>query len=182
MITARQEPRPTSARDFKILVLLPSLALLRQTLHEWLHETSLPSLPYLCVCSDPSVKDDLDAIATPQSDLDFPVTTDRGSVREFLDAPFAGVKVIFSTYQSARVVGERQSQKLASWVDLQRQIKRSGKLIAKRVNRLEKLGFVWSPHHAAWEEKYAELREYWEKFGYCRLSQTDARRFRLRAL
>src|ERR1039458_249908 len=49
-----------------ILVLLPSLALLRQTLHEWLHETSLPSLAYLCVCSDPTVKRDLDAIATPQ--------------------------------------------------------------------------------------------------------------------
>lgn len=64
------------------------------------------SLAYLCVCSDPTVKQDLDAIATPQSDLDFPVTTDRRSVREFLDAPFAGAKIIFSTYQSARVVGE----------------------------------------------------------------------------
>jgi superfamily II DNA or RNA helicase len=90
----------------RVLVLLPSLALLRQTLHEWLHETSLPSLAYLCVCSDPTVKQDLDAIATPQSDLDFPVTTDRRSVREFLDAPFTGAKIIFSTYQSARVVGE----------------------------------------------------------------------------
>jgi predicted helicase len=90
----------------KILVLLPSLALLRQTLHEWLHETSLPSLAYLCVCSDPTVKHDLDAVATPQSDLDFQVSTDNRTVREFLDAPFAGAKVIFSTYQSARVVGE----------------------------------------------------------------------------
>lgn len=89
-----------------ILVLLPSLALLRQTLHEWLHETSLPSLAYLCVCSDPTVKQDLDAIATPQSDLDFPVTTDHRSVREFLDVPFAGAKIIFSTYQSAREVGK----------------------------------------------------------------------------
>jgi predicted helicase len=34
--------RPTNAT--KILVLLPSLALLRQTLHEWLRETHLPSL------------------------------------------------------------------------------------------------------------------------------------------
>ncbi len=90
----------------RVLVLLPSLALVRQTLHEWLHETSLPSLAYLCVCSDPTVKQDLDAIATPQSELDFPVTTDRQSVREFLDVPFAGAKIIFSTYQSARVVGE----------------------------------------------------------------------------
>jgi superfamily II DNA or RNA helicase len=86
----------------KILVLLPSLALVRQTLHEWLHETRLPLLAYLCVCSDCTVAADLDPIATPQSELDFEVTTDSRSVREFLEAPFAGVRVIFSTYQSVQ--------------------------------------------------------------------------------
>ena len=89
----------------RILVLVPSLTLLRQTLHEWLRETSLPSLAYLCVCSDPTVKDGLDAIATAQSDLDFQVSTDAASVRGFLDAPFTGAKIVFSTYQSAQVVG-----------------------------------------------------------------------------
>ena len=89
----------------RILVLLPSLALLRQTLHEWLRETSLPALAYLCVCSDATVKDGVDALHTQQSDLDFEVSTDATSVRSFLDAPFAGVKMIFSTYQSASVVG-----------------------------------------------------------------------------
>jgi superfamily II DNA or RNA helicase len=89
----------------RILVLLPSLALLRQTLHEWLRETHLPSLAYLCVCSDPTVKEGIDALNTQQSDLDFQVSTDAASVRRFLDAPFAGVKMIFSTYQSASVVG-----------------------------------------------------------------------------
>jgi superfamily II DNA or RNA helicase len=89
----------------KVLVLLPSLALLRQTLHEWLKETSL-DLAYLCVCSDPSVKDDADSISTAQSDLDFEVSTDSATIRRFLDAPFKGTKVIFSTYQSASVVGE----------------------------------------------------------------------------
>ncbi|MEO8428828.1 MAG: DEAD/DEAH box helicase family protein [Verrucomicrobiota bacterium] len=58
----------------RILVLVPSLALLRQTLHEWLHETNLPALAYLCVCSDPTVKEGLDAIDTKQSDLDFQVS------------------------------------------------------------------------------------------------------------
>jgi superfamily II DNA or RNA helicase len=90
----------------KILVLLPSLALLRQTLHEWLRETRLPNLAYLCVCSDASVKEGLDALKTEQSDLDFQVSTEAASVRRFLDAPFAGVKMIFSTYQSAAVVGD----------------------------------------------------------------------------
>jgi superfamily II DNA or RNA helicase len=89
----------------KVLVLLPSLALLRQTLHEWLKETNL-DLAYLCVCSDPTVKGDADEISTAQSDLDFEVSTDTATVRRFLDAPFKGTKVIFSTYQSAAVVGE----------------------------------------------------------------------------
>jgi len=90
----------------KILVLLPSLALLRQTLHEWLRETRLPKLAYLCVCSDPTVKESIDALTTQQSDLDFEVSTDSNTVRQFLDVPFDGAKVVFSTYQSASVVGQ----------------------------------------------------------------------------
>ena len=90
----------------RILVLVPSLALLRQVLHEWLRESCLPDLAYLCVCSDPTVKDGLDSIATPQSDLDFEVSTESKSVRGFLDSAFNGTKIVFCTYQSASVVGE----------------------------------------------------------------------------
>lgn len=90
----------------RVLVFVPSLALLRQLLHEWLRETTLPSLAYLCVCSDPTVTKGVDSIATKQSDLDFPVSTNAATVRGFLDAPFTGRKIIFSTYQSAHVVGE----------------------------------------------------------------------------
>jgi superfamily II DNA or RNA helicase len=90
----------------RILVLLPSLALVRQTLHEWLHETSWPSLAYLCVCSDPTVTEEIDTLTTRQSDLDFPVSTASANVRDFLDADFNGVKIVFSTYQSAHVVGQ----------------------------------------------------------------------------
>lgn len=89
----------------RIIVLVPSLALLRQTLHEWLRETSLPKLAYLCVCSDATVTEGLDAIDTKQSDLDFQVSTDAASVRGFLNADFNGTKIVFSTYQSAHVVG-----------------------------------------------------------------------------
>ncbi len=100
----------------QIVVLLPSLALLRQTLHEWLRETNLPALAYLCVCSDPTVTEGIDdALATQQSDLDFEVSTDTNNVRQFLDAPFTGTKVVFSTYQSASVVG--QAMKLGEMFD-----------------------------------------------------------------
>src|SRR6266576_3915208 len=45
-----------------ILVLVPSLALLRQTLHEWARETSWQSFAHLCVCSDPTLRPDSDEI------------------------------------------------------------------------------------------------------------------------
>lgn len=89
-----------------VLVLLPSLALLRQTLHEWLRYTSIPSLAYYCICSDASVTKDADSISTEQHDLDFVVSTEPEGLRAFLDNPFSGVKMVFCTYQSAAVVGE----------------------------------------------------------------------------
>src|SRR5206468_8776515 len=86
------------------LVLVPSLALLRQTLHEWARETSWQSFAHLCVCSDPTVKSESDELVVRSTDLDFPVTTDSVHVRAFLAAKFDGVKLVFSTYQSAHVV------------------------------------------------------------------------------
>lgn len=97
----------------RIIVLLPSLALIRQTLHEWLRETSIPQLAYMCVCSDPSVTAEADSLRTNQSDLDFAVSTKPSQVAEFLNAPFDGVKIIFSTYQSAHVVGDANRGKPA---------------------------------------------------------------------
>jgi len=91
----------------RILVLVPSLALLRQTLHEWFKETSwAPPPDFLCVCSDATVTKGLDDLVTRQSDLDFPVTTDSKVVSRFLAREFDGIKLVFSTYQSARVVAE----------------------------------------------------------------------------
>lgn len=49
-----------------ILVLVPSLALLRQTLHEWLRETGWQNLAYLCVCSDPTVEKGTDELIVRQ--------------------------------------------------------------------------------------------------------------------
>jgi superfamily II DNA or RNA helicase len=90
-----------------ILVLLPSLTLVRQTLHEWLKETKWPHLSYLCVCSDPSVAGkELDSIKINQSDLDFAVTTNTATVKQFLSQDSGGVKIVFSTYQSSNIVAE----------------------------------------------------------------------------
>ncbi len=87
-----------------VLVLVPSLALLRQTLHEWLRETRWERIAYLAVCSDPTVNRGMDDLVVRQSELDFPVTTDSKTVRAFLGRETEAVKVVFSTYQSAREV------------------------------------------------------------------------------
>ena len=91
----------------RVLVLLPSLSLVRQTLHEWLKQTRWERPRFLAVCSDPTVKSGTeDTIVVNQADLDFPVTTNPEVVKEFLDEQADGVQVVFSTYQSAHVVGE----------------------------------------------------------------------------
>lgn len=87
-----------------ILVLVPSLALVRQLLHEWLRETAWEQFTFMCVCSDPSVTRGADDLMVNQADLDFPVTTDSATVTKFLSKPFDGVKLVFSTYQSAKVL------------------------------------------------------------------------------
>jgi predicted helicase len=87
-----------------VLILVPSLALMSQMLRVWVSETSYTSFGYLCVCSDPTVNRGKDEIIFHSSDLTFPVTTDPTEVRRFLNKPFSGVKLVFSTYQSAKVV------------------------------------------------------------------------------
>jgi superfamily II DNA or RNA helicase len=92
-----------------VLVLVPSLALLSQTLPDWCKQTSWGErFRYLCVCSDASVDRSAkeDEYALKQSDIEFPVTTDPKLVKGFLDSNKAGVNVIFSTYQSAEVVAK----------------------------------------------------------------------------
>ncbi|MDO9011078.1 MAG: Helicase associated domain protein [Gallionella sp.] len=89
-----------------LLVLVPSLALVRQLLHEWLKETAWEQLTFMCVCSDPTVTKGADDLIVHQADLDFPVTTESAAVSRFLSKPFDGVRIVFSTYQSAQVVAD----------------------------------------------------------------------------
>ena len=89
-----------------VLVLVPSLALVRQTLHEWLRETHWSNLAYMCVCSDPTVSKGVDDLIVNQADLDFPITTDSDTARQFLSKRFTGTKIVFSTYQSAHILAE----------------------------------------------------------------------------
>jgi len=87
-----------------ILVLLPSLALVRQTLHDWAKENNWDNFNYLCICSDKTVNQGEDEIILNQHDLDFAVTTDKTIVERFLKNQIFSRKIIFSTYQSCQII------------------------------------------------------------------------------
>jgi superfamily II DNA or RNA helicase len=99
---AAEEAKPKT-----VLVLLPSLSLLQQTLKEWSEQTSWgEKFSYLCVCSDKTVNLQNDDINIDKSEVGFRVDTDPLIVRQFLERQTEDIKVIFSTYHSTEVVSE----------------------------------------------------------------------------
>jgi superfamily II DNA or RNA helicase len=82
----------------RTLFLVPSLALLAQTLREWSANTK-EGFDFLAVCSDQSVNDD-DAAMEHVSDLGLPVTTKPEEIASFLRRR-AQHQVVFATYQSS---------------------------------------------------------------------------------
>lgn len=95
----------------RILFLVPSLALMSQSLKEWSDETSLPLHAY-AVCSDTKVgrvkNSDMTDVAI--HDLQIPATTDGHTLlaamgQRELDE---GMTVVFSTYQSIEAVSQAQ--------------------------------------------------------------------------
>ena len=92
-----------------VLVLVPSLTLLQQTLDEWSRHNSWgKDFTYLCVRSDPTVasKDEYDPIDLSKMDLEFRVDTNPDEVRRFTERDTSNIKVVFSTYHSSPVVSE----------------------------------------------------------------------------
>jgi hypothetical protein len=99
-----------------VLVLVPSLTLLQQTLDEWSrHHSWGNAFSYICVCSDPTVasKDVNDPITFHRADADFRVDTDPTEVRH---SAKTSVKVLFSTYQSSDVVSQAMRGLRAPWL------------------------------------------------------------------
>jgi superfamily II DNA or RNA helicase len=83
----------------KTLILVPSLALLRQIKNEWSKQRKT-QYQYLCVCSEKDIdKDNSDSIVTHTYEIGGNVTTDSNEILSFLNQGFQE-KIIFSTYQS----------------------------------------------------------------------------------
>ncbi len=100
-----------------VLFLVPSIALLGQTLREWTSYANEPINP-ICICSDPEISrkksqlEDSDGFSVV--DLALPAST---NVKDIIDQfqyhalkNTSGMMVVFSTYQSIEVISKAQKQ------------------------------------------------------------------------
>ena len=106
--------------DAFVLMLVPSIALVGQTLKAWCDDAAAP-LHAVCVCSDAKVskkKADDDSVAESVVDLAHPASTNaKNIVRQILqyqNQPSAAgsMTVVFSTYQSIDAVSAAQKELL----------------------------------------------------------------------
>jgi predicted helicase len=101
-----------AGRGKTVLFLVPSLALMSQTIREWTIDTATP-LRAFAVCSDVQVgkrrKFDSDIAEIETHDLDYPATTNAAKLAAKATRPAADrMTVVFSTYQSIQVISEAQ--------------------------------------------------------------------------
>ena len=89
-----------------ILVMVPSLSLLSQTLREWASNTLFHPFRYLCVCSDTTVDLGNDAPIEHLYEVEMPVTTEYDAIVQFLSHNTSPTNIIFSTYQSSKVLSQ----------------------------------------------------------------------------
>ena len=91
-----------------ILIAVPSLALLQQTLKVWTKEYLIAGIrpDWLCVCSDQTVSDDQDDFVSNIYDLGIDVTTDKNDIKKFLQKKNSNLKIVFTTYQSGKVTAQ----------------------------------------------------------------------------
>ncbi len=104
----------------RVLFLVPSLALLSQTLTEWTQESTTP-LHSFAVCSDADVgkkrKQDDDAVQVFTHELRYPATTNAARLAAEMQKRHDAhhLSVVFSTYHSIDVIHAAQQQGLAAF-------------------------------------------------------------------
>lgn len=106
----------------KVLFLVPSLALLSQSLTEWTQESEYP-LHCFAVCSDSDVgkqgkaKNEDDRVQQLNHELQYPATTNAKSLIKAVNAQSRdlAMTVVFSTYHSIDVIHQAQQQGLGEF-------------------------------------------------------------------
>ena len=90
-----------------VIVAVPSLALVKQTLEDYCQESFAEGNPIapFCICSDEGIGKN-DDVAVFTQDLGVVCTTDKVKILDFLNFKTKRTKVLFTTYQSGRVLGD----------------------------------------------------------------------------
>jgi predicted helicase len=90
-----------------VIVAVPSLALVKQTLEVYLREIAANerTAKWLCVCSDQEIGS-TDEVKIHTADLGVPCTTDPTDIRHWLKQESELQKIVFTTYQSGRLVAD----------------------------------------------------------------------------
>jgi superfamily II DNA or RNA helicase len=87
-----------------IVIAVPSLALIRQSLSDWTREFLAHGVrpDWICVCSDESVGNlERDEFVGEVYELGLPTHTDTNEIVKLLRDPSDGPKIVFTTYQSS---------------------------------------------------------------------------------
>ena len=93
----------------RIVIAVPSLALIRQTLRVWLRETMAnhQAVEWICVCSDESAgRIGRDDVTVLRQDLGVPCLTDPDDIAAWLKRKHHGLTVVFTTYQSGEALAQ----------------------------------------------------------------------------
>ena len=90
-----------------VIVAVPSLALVKQTLEDYCQESFAEGNPIapFCICSDEGIGKN-DDVAVFTQDMGVVCTTDKVKILDFLNFKTNRTKVLFTTYQSGRVLGD----------------------------------------------------------------------------
>ncbi|MDR0697433.1 MAG: DEAD/DEAH box helicase family protein, partial [Christensenellaceae bacterium] len=114
-LTSLKIAEALATKNKLVLVCVPSISLISQTLRQWALNTESKVLNKLCVCSHPEVtkmtssSDNDDVLSMNLIDLGYPATTDAKSLYEkYSHFNKDYITAIFTTYQSIDVLHEAQ--------------------------------------------------------------------------
>jgi superfamily II DNA or RNA helicase len=93
----------------RIVIAVPSLSLIKQTLKVWLREAlaNRQNVEWICVCSDESAgRVERDDVSVLRQDIGVPCLTDPEDIAAWLKPKHHGLTVVFTTYQSGEALAQ----------------------------------------------------------------------------
>lgn len=93
----------------KIVIAVPSLSLIKQTLKAWMYESMArkQDVEWICVCSDESAgKVEQDDAVVLKQDLGVPCLTNSKEIADWLKRKHNSLTIVFTTYQSGEALAK----------------------------------------------------------------------------